>query len=190
MSRPGGEHSSDDRVLAWLRRQRDDLINMSRRNRLLYFKHTKTASLEIVRPAPGEVLRRLGRSGAWDFIPAVGSPSGAGRELVVADKDADQLEKALKLLERKASQEFVDKGVWVLYLGLGMLNWLESDDDTPSASPLLLYPVTIARDSLRESFRLRRTDDDPVLNPALAVKLDTEFGLVLPTVEECEESGF
>jgi hypothetical protein len=190
MSRPGGEHSSDDRVLAWLRRQRDDLINMSRRNRLLYFKHTKTASLEIVRPAPGEVLRRLGRSGAWDFIPAVGSPSGAGRELAVADKDADQLEKALKLLERKANQEFVDKGVWVLYLGLGMLNWLESDDDTPSASPLLLYPVTIARDSLRESFRLRRTDDDPVLNPALAVKLDTEFGLVLPTVEEFEESGF
>lgn len=58
MSRPGGEHSSDDRVLAWLRRQRDDLINMSRRNRLLYFKHTKTASLEIVRPAPGEVLSR------------------------------------------------------------------------------------------------------------------------------------
>lgn len=194
MSRPDGGQSSDDRVRAWLKRQRDDLINMSRRNRLLYFKHTKTASLEIVRPTPEEVLRKLvrrGAGGAWDFIPALGSAGGAGRELVVADKDADQLEKALKLLERKTSQEFVDKGVWVLYLGLGMLNWLESDDDTsPSASPLLLYPVTIARDSLRESFRLRRTDDDPVLNPALAVKLNTEFALVLPTVEEFEESGF
>src|SRR5882757_2388384 len=129
MSRPGGEYSSDDRVRAWLRRQRDDLINMSRRNRLLYFKHTKTASLEIVQPAPAEVLRKLGRrgaSGACDFIPALGSADGGGRELVIADKDADQLQKALKLLERKTNQEFVDKGVWVLYLGLGMLNWLES----------------------------------------------------------------
>ena len=54
-----GEQSADQRVRAWLRKQRDDLMNMSRRNKLLHFKHTKTASLEIVRPTPDEVLRRL-----------------------------------------------------------------------------------------------------------------------------------
>src|ERR1043165_6117472 len=177
---PDGGQSLDGRVRAWLRKQRDDLINMSRRNRLLHFKHTKTSSLEITQPTPDEILRRLSRSahGAWEFFPATGDPTReplqrTARELLVADKDADQLDKALGLLERKTNQEFVDKGVWVLYLGLGMLDWVESDDDdTVAASPLLLFPGTIARDSLRESFRLRRTEDDPVLNPALAVKLD------------------
>jgi len=33
-----------------LKKWRDDLINLSRTNRLLYFRHTKTASLEIERP--------------------------------------------------------------------------------------------------------------------------------------------
>jgi hypothetical protein len=186
-----GGQSADQRVRAWLKKQRDDLINMSRRNRLLHFKHTKTASLEIVRPAPDEVLRRINRSGssgAWEFFPEDLARERRAHELVVADKDGDSLDKALRLLKRKTDQEFVDKGVWVLYLGLGMLDWVESDDDdATAASPLLLVPVTLVRDSLREPFRLRRTEDDAVLNPALAVKLDTDFGLTLPAVEEIEE---
>lgn len=191
--RSDGEQPTDKRVRAWLRKQRDDLINMSRRNRLLHFKHTKTASLEIALPTPDKVLRgisRTGSGGAWEFFPGAGDLPRERRahELVVADKDDDSLDKALRLLKRKTDQEFVDKGVWVLYLGLGMLDWVESaDDDTPSASPLLLVPVTLVRDSLREPFRLRRTEDDPVLNPALAVKLDTDFGLTMPAIEEFEE---
>lgn len=164
---------------------------MSRRNRLLHFKHTKTASLEIVRPGPDEVLHRISRSGssgAWEFVAGDLARERRTHELVVADKDGDSLDKALRLLKRKTDQEFVDKGVWILYLGLGMLDWVESDDDdTTAASPPLLVPVTLVRDSLREPFRLRRTEDDPVLNPALAVKLDTDFGLTLPAVEEIEE---
>ncbi len=78
----------------------------------------------------------------------------------------------------------------MLYLGLGMLAWRESaDDDQPAVSPLLLLPVTVARDSLRESFRLRRTEDDPVVNPALAVKLEGDFDLTLPDVGSFEENG-
>jgi hypothetical protein len=50
MPSPDGEQSVDGRVRAWLRKQRDDLINMSRRNRLLHFKHTKTASLAACCP--------------------------------------------------------------------------------------------------------------------------------------------
>ncbi|UMP01768.1 DUF3320 domain-containing protein [Amycolatopsis sp. EV170708-02-1] len=185
----------DKRVRAWLEKQRDELINMSRTNRLLYFKHTKTASLEVVTPGPEALLERLNRgsSGHWSFcLPAEEEemPRPKPGELVIAGKQRAQILRALQLLERKAKQESDDKGLWVLHLGLGMLSWTESDDDDAVAvSPLILLPVTISRENLREPFRLRRTDDDPVLNPALAVKLQADFGISLPTVEEFEEVG-
>lgn len=189
---------TEPKVRAWLKTQRDDLINMSRTNRLLYFKHTKTASLEISAPSAPEVLERISRSTSsyWNFYlpPAEDDEqnrrSRKSHELSIADKDAKQIDKALRLLERKANQDFVDKGLWVLYLGLGMLHWAESqDDDRPGAAPLVLVPVTVARDSLRDSFRLRRTEDDPVINPALTVKLSADFDLDLPTVDDFEKDG-
>ncbi|MEV6908674.1 DUF3320 domain-containing protein [Amycolatopsis sp. NPDC051071] len=186
----------DKRVRAWLEKQRDELINMSRTNRLLYFKHTKTASLEVTAPGPEALLEKLnrGNSGHWDFcMPAEGEtePRPKSNELMIADKQRPQILRALQLLERKTKQESDDKGVWVLHLGLGMLNWTESDDDDAVAEgPLILVPVTITRENLRETFKLRRTADDPVINPALAVKLQTDFGILLPTVEDFEEAGF
>jgi very-short-patch-repair endonuclease/ribosomal protein S7 len=192
--------SVTERVRAWLRRQREDLIDLSRRNRLLYFRHTKTASLEIVHPGPSEILTRLGRTpagGVWDFylprepddLQDRPAPQPRANELVIGNKDAAQIEQGLRLLERKANQDYVDKGLWVLYLGIGMLRWIEAEDEPPSLSPLLLLPVTVARNSLREPFRLRRTEDDPVINPALAVKLHTDFDLSLPAIDEIEDSG-
>jgi len=191
-----GEQTAE-RVRVWLKTQRDDLINMSRRNRLLYFKHTKAASLEIVMPSGEEVLSRLNRNSAWDFFLPVDSAEEHRRErvrkpteLAVENKTADQLTKALHLLERKTNTEFIDKGVWVLYLGVGALEWAENpQDEADACSPLLLVPVTVGRDSLREPFQLRRTEDDSVINPALAVKLETDFDLTLPSIEEYDETN-
>ena len=91
----------DERTHAWLKKQRDDLINMSRTNRLLYFKHTKVASLEVAQPGPASILGKLSQSttgGHWSFYlppdqttdePYARSPSPG--ELVIADKDAKQI---------------------------------------------------------------------------------------------------
>jgi very-short-patch-repair endonuclease len=192
-----------EQLTAWLEKQREELLNMSRANRALYFKHTKTASLEVERPGPDVLLERLNRGSSnvavWDFFLPVEQVEGEPRsqrapkqtELVIADKDRTQLLRALHLLERKSKQEYVDKGIWVLNLGLGMLRWRESDDTGEVAiSPLLMVPVTISRESLGDSFRMRRTSDDPVLNPALAVKLQADFSISLPTLEDFEERGF
>ncbi|XVV05769.1 DUF3320 domain-containing protein [Actinosynnema sp. CA-248983] len=182
-----------ERIRVWLTKQRNDLINMSRRNRLLYFKHTKAASLEIVRPSATEVLQQLNRNRDWGFHLPSGEPGARGRassELEVDGKDAVQIEKALRLMERKSNQEFIDRGVWVLYLGVGMVQWIEAAGEAPTSSPLLLLPVTISRNSLREPFRLRRSDDDAVVNPALTVKFRSDFDLALPTAEDYDELEF
>ena len=42
----------DGQLTMW----RDELVNLTKRNRLLYFKHTKLSSLEIVEPAAASVF--------------------------------------------------------------------------------------------------------------------------------------
>jgi hypothetical protein len=58
----GGERIRDQ-VARW----RDDLLDLTGRNRLLRFRHTKTSSLEIDSPAAQAILDRLltGRSHEW-----------------------------------------------------------------------------------------------------------------------------
>jgi very-short-patch-repair endonuclease len=184
-----------------LKKWRDDLINLSRTNRLLYFRHTKTASLEIARPTSNAVAQRFAgppSSNFWTFHfpPAppkdpelpIPPPSPRAGELLVKDKTASELASGLRLLERKANQEFVDKGLWTLYLGLGSLDWIDPDDDKKVQSPLLLVPVSFSRESLQAPFRLGRTEDDAVLNPALAVKLLNDFGIELPALDDVTET--
>lgn len=199
---PGGatvNSQTQERFANQLKQWRDELINLSRTNRLVYFKHTKTASLEILGRSDAEIFSRIEKAGPasnWQFYfpePASsGEPAPVSRpragELLVKDKNATELRNALRLLERKTESEFVDRGLWTLYLALGALEWIDPDDnDKAVQSPLLLIPVTFGRNSLQDQFRLRRTEDDPVINPALAVKLANEFDLRLPGLDSVDE---
>ena len=181
-----------------LEKWRNDLVNLTRRNRLLYFKHTRSASFELAAPSGREILGRLEAPGAsdwWSFcIPPVSeSPDDPltpvdrrPHELLVGQKDAREIEAGLKQLERRTNQEFVDRGLWTLYVAFGALHWIDADDGNRVESPLLLVPVTVTRESLKDKFRLRRTDDDAVLNPALSVKLNLDFGIELPRIDEID----
>lgn len=50
---------STNRVLQQLHAWREDLINLNRNNRLLYFRKTKTSTLELRQPEPRDLLNRL-----------------------------------------------------------------------------------------------------------------------------------
>jgi hypothetical protein len=202
--------TADDRLRldAQLARWRDDLVDLARTNRLVNFRHTKTATLEIIAPAPRDILNGLaGRAGGWYFahqtaesvreadvleedailddtdLPRAEPPSG---HLLTTKPDARALDSSLRTLERRASQEYLDKGIWILYLGLGMLHWQDRDGQALE-SPLLLVPVRIGRASISSPFRLDATDEDMVVNPALALKLARDFGVSLPAFENGAE---
>src|SRR5579859_7532061 len=180
-----------DQLKGW----RDELVNLTRRNRLLYFQHTRTASLELIQPGAQSILDRLnatGRNDFWGFSFFADQdardtlvPFGpSSTDLVVDGKSAQQLEQTLRLLERKTNQEFVDKGLWILYLGLGVVDWVDPDNGKRVQSPILLVPVSFSRDNLEQPFHLRRTEDDSVINPALALKFATQFNIELPTIDD------
>src|SRR5207244_407059 len=87
-------------------------------------------------------------------------------ELLTDRVRATDLSRVLHNLSRRTSQEFLDKGLHILYLGVGMLEWRDSDVEL--SSPIVLVPVSLERPSPREPFRLVGLEDDYVVNPALA----------------------
>ncbi|MGW1881582.1 DUF4011 domain-containing protein [Streptomyces sp. NPDC001970] len=179
--RPASASVSDpglERLKAVLDGWRSSLLDLSGRNRLLNFRHTRTATLEITSPGAGVLLSGLAKG--WDFAP-VAEEAGdredvavgrIGPGLITQKATQASLNSALYQLRSKSGQMFNDYGLWVLWLGVGMLDWREEGAQESSSAPLLLVPVELRRDSHRR-YRLHLADDqDRVHNPALAVKLD------------------
>ena len=168
---------------------RDGLINLTGSNRLLNFKPSKTGTVAVARPSPDEVLMRRGR---WAFRALQPEPSGgepatrlpAAPGFLDADKSPDELATALRSLYRRSTQAYLDQGLSVLYLAFGTLTWLD-EDSTQYSSPLLLVPVQLEAKT-RELPVLVPSDDDAVMNPALALKLE-QHGVRLPRVDEVED---
>lgn len=184
-------------VRGHLLRWAEDLIDLSRRNRLLYFAHTRSASFEFAQPAD-EIETRLGSRRGWGFYlpppPEVGAgasrnpaPTPAPDELVVSlkpERQGPEIERGLKTLKTKTDAQFLDTGLWTMYMGLGRLEWVDVDGK-PAQSPLLLMPVALTQDGADKIWRVRLSEDgEPAINPALAVKLQRDFGIRLPTIDD------
>ncbi|WP_263103996.1 DUF3320 domain-containing protein [Kitasatospora sp. DSM 101779] len=182
-STPAAAGSGDpgrDRLLRVLGDWRESLLDLSGRNKLLNFRHTRTATLEIQSPDASTLLAGLARG--WDFVSPAESSDG---DRVVLSKDLGRpaglvtqktteasLVSAVNRLRNQSGQMYNDFGLWVLWLGVGILDWRESDDqEKPSSAPLLLVPVELRRDQSGRSRLHAAEDQDAVHNPALAVKL-------------------
>ena len=189
-----------------LQEWRQDLLNLSRRNRALYFKHTKSASFEVVAPGVADLWSRVGESGSKGLtlhIPSEraevddGVPQRPPRwedwvsqlrvtEFLTDKTDPKAIERGAAGLSRKATTEFLDRGIWTLYLGLGFLRWVDADDGASVDSPLLLVPVELSQREDRTAWQLRRSEDDVVVNPSLAMKLEVDYSISLPALDDLE----
>ncbi|MDE0318709.1 MAG: DUF3320 domain-containing protein [Acidimicrobiaceae bacterium] len=198
-----------DRVRKQLRDWRDELIDLSRRNRLLYYRHLRSGSLGFEQDAAdvSDRLLRGGRSNDWrvflpprdadedeelDFGTVVSSGPSAG-ELAVAEsmgKNRAAIETSLRRLRAKSRAEFMESGLACLYLGLGFLNWPAPGTDETVRSPLYLLPAKIDHDAASDSWRLMASADaEPALNPVLAVALKRFYDISLPTLDMLDDDG-
>ena len=185
-------------VVSQLRRWAEELVDLTRRNRLLYFRHTKSSSLQFEQD--GSVVE-MGLAGSgWSFFLPKPPPKDPdepyerdvpGRnELIVSnspERFGPQIERGLSSLARRSQAEFLDSGLWVLYLGLGQLRWTDVDDKE-AVSPLLLVPVELTRSEGTRTWRLTLSENgEPAINPALSVKLESDFDIHLPTIDDLDD---
>lgn len=181
-----------------------ELIDLSRRNHALFHRPTKRSSLDLRAPDPLTLHRRLTEGSPLGFfIPPFSEVEDdaaadttsqkaprwtierslelAGPDEVVTDRTEGQdLQRTLTNLMRTSNQDWLDRAVRTLYVSFGQLGWTEDLDGRELvSSPLVYLPVTLKRGSTRQPFLLERTDDDPVLNPSLVMKLSESFGIDL-----------
>jgi transcription elongation GreA/GreB family factor/very-short-patch-repair endonuclease len=91
----------------------------------------------------------------------------------------------LKRLAVVTREKYNDYGLWVLYLGVGFLEWKPSPSaEKGLSSPLVMVPVVLERRGNTYVLKLN-TDEEPVLNPALGIKMG-ELSVNWPRPDQVE----
>ncbi|GIM88518.1 DUF4011 domain-containing protein [Paractinoplanes toevensis] len=168
----------DGEVRAALETWRSGLVDLTDANRLLNFGRTPSDAVEITGPSPKGILKVLQEEGAFGFP---GGDEDPGRPVLKTELAEHDLGALLHRFYRRSRQELLDRGVCSLYLALGMMHWTD-ERNTPHQSPILLIPVEI--DPAGPLLRAR--NEDPIVNPALALRMDPQ-GIELPEVKALGE---
>lgn len=188
---------------------RSRLLDLTLRNNLLNYKPSPGRSIEVIDCDPAEIYRLLvldekgmkfypsskaARSDAEDkriWKYPTFSKTSKYAELILHTPYTDiELRKKLYSLQTKSRTVFEEQGYPVLYLSLGFVEWTERDCPAKLfRAPLLLIPVELERQKIKENYTLRWTGEDPTLSLSLIAKL-AEQGVILPdmghpeTIEE------
>ena len=149
----------------WIRK----LIDLSRRNNLLYYRPLKTGTLDLS-SAPAGRLRAL----------LVGESVPAGK--LLPDLGDDAINNSLRDISRRALENLEEKGLSTLFLTFGMATWPEMDGGRPAEAPVLLLPVGLAKREGSNSYHLASTGVFQ-LNLALLHVLQDQFKLTLQPEE-------
>jgi hypothetical protein len=201
----------DTRQLIWaLDQARRDLIDLTRRNRLLHapLSGKRPWCLAIVEHSLDEIFEKLYRQEEFrgygfkphepDFdglqlpAPAQHQSTSQGatssrRPQLQTRLAPDRLPKRLAKIFREQRTLEEEQGLSTLYLALGFLKWFDSDQAEESFAPLLLLPVTMVRVPGGDGYLLRGRDDEIVANISLREKLKSNFGISLPDIPDDEQ---
>ncbi|MBO8142686.1 MAG: DUF4011 domain-containing protein [Firmicutes bacterium] len=182
------------------------MLDLSGRNRLLYFQRGSSTRIQLERPAPEELFASLAleeRSLSFPrprglSIDEIELGDGPDDQIAIVPGEIDtsppvggleelrNLYRKLERLRRVNRTIYEEQGVHTLFLALGLLEWKEAEDSKSLIqSPLVLVPVRLELE--HDAFRLLPHEDDVEVNPALAYRLQRDFGLVLPGIEWNEQ---
>jgi len=179
----------EERIKKW----KDKLVDLSKRNRLLNFRPTKVTTIKIIDELPSEVLSTLAiENEGMEFLPSNSEDkelfekngqlqqSESSTEFKAYQKDKledkhrdkylqtdlskDRLSKNLFRIYSKANSVMEEQGYNVLFLSLGCLEWYESDDsDVKLKAPIILAPVELYRTSVKSKFKLKFHEEDSLI---------------------------
>ena len=204
---PGSDDSSlvskpptedlDRKIERWKR----ELLDTSKRNRMINYRETKRMTLKILEPAAKELFNRLALSEkALTFQRPISKDTDLRTYSIIALMETlsytlnvhvgdiktvgtiIEREKTLKNLRSKAKLAQEEQGTNILYLCFGFIYWREQNKENSPwfKAPLLLMPVSLGLKSLNAPYTLSRYDDEIEVNPTLEYLFSTEYNINLP----------
>ena len=185
-----GAAERDDRARAVLVGLRDRLHDLSRRNRLLYFRSTRQ-SLDLTEASVPLLLdvRNIRAEQLFTWRSPAAGRLLSGRPLALGSvlrwDDAPYAQAVLDTLIARARRDRSEYGRSQLRLVVAFLRWhdLRGDVEQRISSPLLLLPVTLTRKrGVRDSYLLTAQGTVAEVNPALRQHLLRLYGLELPEI--------
>jgi len=94
---------------------------------------------------------------------------------------------ALKNISKKAKTAVEETGVNIAYFAFGFIEWTETESSQAVLrAPILLAPISIQNESSIEPYSIKVLDDEMIVNPTFAFKLQHEYGIKLPEFDEEE----
>ena len=186
------------------------LLDLSLRNNLLNSKKTQMIRLLVKDPAAME--DRLNSEKDYKICPLSDADleeKDYGMEEMPVDEE-DKIAKEfesdkiytdmtrgapddkIKDMFRKGKVAEEENGASSLYLATCFLRWRQKDTDTDLYAPLLLIPCDITRKSIVLGYKVKRRDEDTLLNITIIEKLKQDFGIEIPDFAEGlpqDESG-
>jgi hypothetical protein len=156
------------------------LIDLSRRNRLLYFEPLRVRTVEL---DPGQVGRAL---------PLLeGQPVPVGRifgqrELVRREEERELywelddlgsedlgVARRLREIQKRGDEDFEERGLETVHLAYGMATWKPADEGRPPEAAVILVPLAVVGTANRLSLHPR---GDVEVNLALTHVLEEQYG--------------
>ena len=140
---------------------KDRLIDLSRRNNLLFYKPVIRGTLEL--PIGAQLLFLLNDREA---VPI--------RDLLAAGQDKIT---AVRDIARKGLENLEEKGLSTLYLAVGRCTWAADDGGRPPIAPILLFPASLKLKGQDLPATEVQITGDPEINPVLIHILNKELNV-------------
>lgn len=143
------------------------LISLGGRNTLLYFRHLKAGTLDLVTANPSALAGLLdGKTvGLTSLFP---DPS-----------DREQAARRCRTIRSKANENLEERGLRTLSLGLGLAAWDNTRGTAAPAAPVLLRSLVLTpRGGAEEDFDFALIDEWEI-NPTLLHLLKTDYQIEL-----------
>ncbi|HYG35828.1 MAG TPA: DUF4011 domain-containing protein, partial [Clostridia bacterium] len=176
---------------------RDRLFEISRRNRLIYFKPTlQTLNLTVASVPILLDYRNIKLEQLFIWHPALattitdGAPMSLGKYLRF--EDAPYIPGVLDKIISEARRDRAEYGFAQLRLVLCFLRWnnLKEAPEERIHSPLLLLPVELTKKKgVRDNYVLDPTTSEAEVNPALRHHLKELYNLTLPEFVDLKETS-
>jgi len=156
----------------------DRLVDLTRRNNLLYYRPLKLGSFDLEQADPDALLDVLAGGAALltRLVPARDLEGTAPAAEDPTDLTAAQLGAARRLVEvqRKATENFEERGLETMFLVYGLASWTARDGGRDAEAGVVLCPVRLEGKEQRRTLRRR---GDLEINPVLLHVLERDFGV-------------